>query len=145
MTSLWPDASYIAQLERLRGAIGRTVYLVEVNAGEVQLGISMTGTAYVLLAVLPFPRPDPSRGLAPHFLLLDDGRGVNLGRIARVSYTPFAPQAADIVYQDAVLTDTLLFAPRRLSKALIAERSRQVLAQLLGKPAPPLLEPPHEE
>lgn len=145
MTSVWPDANYAEQLECLRGAIGHTVYLVEVAFTPVQLGVSINGTAYILLDVLPFPRPDPSRGLAPHFLLLDDGRGVNLGRIARVSYTPFAPHAADIVYQDAVLTDTLLFAPRRLSKALIAERSRQVLAQLLGKPVPPLLEPPHEE
>lgn len=145
MTTLWPDEAYRTQLERLRNAIGSTVYIAEVDFTPVQLGISISGTAYILLDVLPFPRPDPSRGLAPHFLLLDDGRGVNLGRIARVSYTPFAPQAADIVYQDAVLTDTLLFAPRRLSKALIAQRSQQMLAQLLGKPMPPLLEPPHEE
>ncbi len=145
MTSLWPDANYIAQLERLHGAIGRTVYLVEVSFTPVQLGVSINGTAYVLLDILPFPRPDPSCGLAPHFLLLDDGRGVNLGRIARVSYTPFAPVAADILYQDTVLADTLLFGPRRLSRALIAERSRQVLAQLLSKPMPPLLESPHED
>jgi len=129
MTSLWPDAIYTTQLERLRGAIGRTVYLVEVAFTPVQLGVSINGTAYILLDVLPFPRPDPSCGLAPHFLLLDDGRGVNLGRIVRVSYTPFTPHAAAIVYQDAVLAETLLFAPRRLSKALIAERSRHGLAQ----------------
>ena len=30
---------------------------------------------------MDFPRPDPVRGLAPHLILLDDGRGVNLGRI----------------------------------------------------------------
>ncbi len=142
MTTLWPDEHYRAQLERLRGAIGRTVYLIELHPSAMQLGISLTGTAYVLLDVLPFPRPDPTRGLAPHMLVLDDGRGVNLGRIVRVSYQPFTADAVEIVYQDAHAAETLVFAPRRLCQERIAECSRQALAMILGKPLPPLLEPP---
>lgn len=141
-TMLWPDEHYRAQLERLRGAIGQAVYLVELHPSAQCMGISMTGTAYVLLDVLPFPRPDPTRGLAPHLLLLDDGRGINLGRIVRVSYRPFAPEAADIVYLDVKAAEAFMFAPRRLSKELIAECSRQALAMILGKPLPPLLMPP---
>lgn len=145
MTNLWPNENYRAQVERLRGAVGQTIYLIELDASATQLGAAITGTAYILLDVLKFPRPDPSRGIAPHLLLLDDGRGVNLGRIARVSRKPFAPETSDILYQDAAIADNLLFAERRLSKALIAERSRQALARLLSKPVPPLLAPQHED
>lgn len=130
---LWPSADYARQVERLREAVGGTVYLVELEPTEIQLGIRQTGQPYVLLDILEFPRPDPARGLAPHLILLDDGRGVNLGRIARISLErPFSPTPEQILYQDRRATRELLFAERRLSHAFIAERSQQLLGQVLG-------------
>jgi hypothetical protein len=114
---LWPSPAYSRQIERLRAAIGETIFLAELNDSAVQLGVRLTDTPFVLLALIDFPRPDPSRGLAPHLVLLDDGRGVNLGRIARISrHRAFSPQPADILYQDSA-----------------AQRSRAVLGQVLGR------------
>jgi hypothetical protein len=130
---VWPSADYARQVERLRAAIGAVVYLVELVPTEVQLGIRQTAQPYLLLDVIDFPRPDPARGLAPHLVLLDDGRGVNLGRIARISLErPFSPAPAQILYQDDQAVEGLLFAERRLSSSFIAERSRQLLGQVLG-------------
>lgn len=135
---LWPSPDYSAQVERLRGAVGREVFVVELVPTGMELAVSMPGRPVVLLDVLPFPRSDPARGLAPHLLLFDDGRGVNLGRIARVSVDrPFSPSRDQILYRDADALDGLLFAGRRLSKRYIAEHSRVLLARLLGK-APPV-------
>lgn len=135
---LWPSPSYSAQLERLREAVGREVFVVELVPMGMELAVSMPGQPVVLLDVLPFPRPDPARGLAPHLLLFDDGRGVNLGRIARVSVDrPFSPGKDQLLYRDHDACEGLLFAERRLSKRYIAERSRVLLGRLLGK-APPV-------
>lgn len=139
MDELWPSADYAQQIERLRSAIGQNIYLVELHGGKVNLGVSVTDEAFVLLDLLEFPRPDPSRGILPHLLLLDDGRGVNLGRIARVSSRPFSPQTEDLLYVDAEVSQKLLFAEQRLSKKWIAQRSRQLLARVLGKSEPLLL------
>jgi hypothetical protein len=68
--------------------------------------------------------------------LLDDGRGVNLGRIARVSRRPFAPQPVDLLYQDRVAEQNLLFAERRLSRAFLGVRSRMALGECLGYSPP---------
>lgn len=134
---LWPSPDYDAQVERLREAVGREVFVVELVPTATELAVSMPGRPVVLLEVLPFPRPEPARGLAPHLLLFDDGRGVNLGRIARVSVErPFSPAQEQILYRDHDTCDGLLFAERRLSRRYIAERSRVLLARLLGK-APP--------
>lgn len=134
---LWPSPDYSAQVERLREAVGCEVFVVELVPTGPELAVSMPGQAVVLLDVLPFPRPDPARGLAPHLLLLDDGRGVNLGRVARVSVDrPFSPAPAQVLYRDADALDGLLFAERRLSKRYIAERSRILLGRLLGKALP---------
>ena len=134
---LWPSPNYDAQIERLRQAIGREVFVVELVPTGTVLAVSMPGQPVVLLDVLPFPRPDPARGLAPHLLLFDDGRGVNLGRVARVSIDrPFSPSGDQILYRDADALDGLLFAERRLSKRYIAERSRVLLGRLLGKTLP---------
>lgn len=134
---LWPSQDYSAQLERLREAIGREVFLVELVPTGTELAVSMPGQAVVLLDVLPFPRPDPARALAPHLLLLDDGRGINLGRIARVSVDrPFSPAPNQVLYRDRNALDGLLFAERRLSKSYLAERSRVLLGRLLGKALP---------
>jgi hypothetical protein len=85
-----------------------------------------------------FPRPDPIKGLAPHLVLLDDGRGVNLGRIARITTDrPFSPAPADILFQDRSALQALLFRERQLSKALIAQRAKQLLGEVLGVAVPP--------
>ena len=130
--ALWPSADYDAQVQRLRAAVGETVYLAELHDTETQLGAQVTDHAYELLGVIGFPRPDPARGLAPHLILLDDGRGVNLGRIARISRRPFQPAAEDVLYLDRAAHRTLLFADRRLSKAFIARRAHAALGQVLG-------------
>ena len=134
---LWPSPDYHRQVERLRAAIGETVYLVELIESAIQIGVHLGGTPHELLGVIDFPRPDPARGLAPHLLLLDDGRGVNMGRIARVSRRrPFAPEPADVLYLDRAATDNLLFAERRLSREFIARRTRAALGECLGYAAP---------
>jgi SAM-dependent methyltransferase len=69
---------------------------VELEATQVQLGVRLTNRSYTPLGLVDFPRPDPIKGLAPHLVLLDDGRGVNLGRIARITTgRPFSPAPAD--------------------------------------------------
>ena len=134
--TLWPSPDYNRQIERLRSAIGETIYLAELGDSQVQLGVRLTGTPYVLLGLIDFPRPDPTRGLAPHLLLLDDGRGVNLGRIARVSRRPFAPAPADLLYLDQAAQQNLLFAERRLSREFLGVRSRVTLGECLGYSPP---------
>jgi len=131
--ALWPSADYHRQLERLRGAIGETIYLAELCETDVQLGVRLTDRPYQLLGLVDFPRPDPARGLAPHLILLDDGRGVNLGRIARISRRPFQPAAEEVLYLDRAAHRDLLFADRRLSKAFIGERAHAALGQVFGQ------------
>lgn len=131
---LWPSADYHRQVERLRAAVGETVYLVELVESAIQLSVHLSGTPYELLGVIDFPRPDPARGLTPHLLLLDDGRGVNLGRIARVSRRPFAPEKGDVLYLDQAAHHNLLFAERRLSGDFLAQRTRVALGECLGYP-----------
>ncbi|MFW6258783.1 MAG: hypothetical protein ACOC26_04750 [Halochromatium sp.] len=133
---LWPPADYQAQVERLRAAIGERIYLAELRETEVQLGVQLTDRAYELLDVIDFPRPDPARGLTPHLILLDDGRGLNLGRIARISRRPFQPTADELLYLDRAADQNLLFAARRLSPRFIAERAQALLGQVLGRSTP---------
>ena len=146
---LWPSADYHRQVERLRNAIGETIYLVELVESAIQLGVHLSGTPHELLGIIDFPRPDPTRGLAPHLLLLDDGRGVNLGRIARVSRRPFAPAPADLLYLDQAAHQNLLFAERRLSRDFLAQRTRVALGECLGYTPPELARllagPPEDE
>jgi hypothetical protein len=137
VAGLWPSADYQRQVERLRAAIGQRVYITELRDTDVQLGIQMSDRAYELLAVIDFPRPDPERGLAPHLVLLDDGRGLNLGRIARISYRPFQPSPDELLYLDREADRTLLFADRRLSPRFLSERTQAVLAQVLGRASLP--------
>jgi hypothetical protein len=131
---LWPSPDYARQLEALREAVGDTVYIAELELTDLQLSARLTDKPYVLLGIVDFPRPDPERGLAPHLVLLDDGRGVNLGRIARITRTrPFSPSPADVLYRDAPLLQGLLFNERRLSREFIAVQSRRLLGELLGE------------
>lgn len=133
---LWPSADYSRQVARLRGAIGSAIYLVELKPEAIHLGIRYSDTPFELVDVLTFPRPDPARGLAPHLILVDDGRGINLGRIARITInTPYSPPAENILYQESFLMDRLLRRERRLSEASIAQRSRLLLGRILGKQA----------
>ncbi len=131
---LWPSPAYTQQIEGLRNTIGKTIYLVELKPGEINMGIHLSDTAYELLDVIDYPRPDPTRGLAPHLIVLDDGRGINLGRIARITVqSPFNPPDANILYQDNFLMQRLLLREQRLSKASIAATSRALLGRILGK------------
>lgn len=132
---LWPSPEYTRQVERLRAAVGEKIYLVEITATEVQLGVRITGKPYVLLGLVDFPRPDPLKGLAPHLILLDDGRGVNLGRIARITREhPFNPAPADLLFQDGEASQALLWRDRQLSDAFIAQRAKALLGEVLGVP-----------
>lgn len=132
MDRLWPSADYQAQVAQLAAAIGETLYIAELRDTDVQLGAQLSDRPYQLLALVDFPRPDPTRGLAPHLIVLDDGRGINLGRIARISRRPFDPGPQDLLYLDQRSTDRLLFAERRLSAEHIAKRSRETLGRALG-------------
>ncbi len=133
---VWPGGDYWRQIERLRAAVGRPVYLAEVRSSEINLSVTMENRAFELLAVIDFPRPDPARGLYPHLLLLDDGRGINMGQIARVSVDrPFQPRDEDVLYQDGRLLETLLYCERRLSRERVEAVSQQALGALLaGQP-----------
>ncbi|MCG5512570.1 hypothetical protein [Ectothiorhodospira shaposhnikovii] len=133
---LWPPTEYHAQIERLRAAIGDAIYLVELVPSPMQLGVRVHGAPRILLDVMDFPRPDPARGLSPHFILLDDGRGINLGRIARISRRPFDPTAKDLLYLGGRVQQQLLFGPRRLSRVFIGQQARRSLGQLLGHSGP---------
>jgi hypothetical protein len=141
-SGLWPPPGYHRQVERLRAAVGETIYLAELADTEVQLAMRVTDHPFVLLDVIDFPRPDPARGLAPHLVLLDDGRGVNLGRIARITLRPFNPAPGEVLYLDREADRKLLFAERRLTAEFITERSRSVLGQVLGRAAGPALAGP---
>lgn len=136
---LWPPVGYHRQVQRLRAAVGATLYIAELADTEVQVAVRVTDRPDVQLGIIDYPRPDPARGLAPHLVLLDDGRGVNLGRIARITRRPFNPAPAEVLSLDAEADRNLLFAERRLSVAFIAERSRAVLGQVIGKAAAPAL------
>jgi len=131
---IWPSADYDRQVGRLRAAIGQPIHLVELEISATHVHIRQLGQPYILLDVLAFPRPDPSRGLTPHLILLDDGRGLNLGRIARISLeSTFNPAPSQILYQDREALEGLIYRDRRLTPAFIAERAHRIMGQALGK------------
>lgn len=131
---LWPHEGYARQVERVRAAVGQRIYLVEIAPSGTPPGVRLSDAGYELLDLIAFSRPDPARGIAPHLVLLDDGRGVNLGRIARISLErPFGPAPDKTLYQDAWLLQRLLSRERTFSEALVAERSRALLGEILGK------------
>lgn len=129
--ALWPSAEYDRQLERLRGAQGQTVYIVEARIDGRHISARNSGTAHELLAIVDFPRPDPALHLYPHLLLLSDGRGVNLGRILRVSTRqPYMPKAADILFENIALTQRILPRERSLSAQRIRRTAQRQLSEL---------------
>lgn len=130
---LWPPREYYVALQRLKAVIGQPLYLVEVNAGEINAGVKFSDQPLILLAVIDYPEPDPYRQLCPHMLILNDGRGVNLGRIARISInTPFQPQGEDLLFTQQDFVQQFLFAPRSLSRESIQQTSTMLLQQMFG-------------
>lgn len=144
---IWPSDGYLDQIARLKAAVGQAVYLAESRLPETPDGFRMTDTPVELVGVAEFPRPDPARGILPHLVLLGDGRGVNLGRVARISVNrAFNPRPGEILYQEPFLLQQALFGERRLSERSIARRSKALLGQLLGYPPRQALpEPPEKE
>jgi hypothetical protein len=131
--SLWPSAEYDEQIVQLRRNIGKPIYLVELKVTDINLAVIMLGKALVLLDVVAFPAPDPERRLYPHMLLLNDGRGLNLGRVARITTgRAFDPDPEDILFQEQQLLKNLLFHERRLSDESVSQVSKRQLAHILG-------------
>ncbi|MDZ7661298.1 hypothetical protein [Thiohalophilus sp.] len=138
---LWPSADYDRQLASVRDMIGESIYLVLIKPSDINLAVTLENKPVTLLDVVDFPAPDPARRLYPHMLILSDGRGINLGHIARLSYKQaFSPNAEQIIYQQDALLKKFLFQDRRLSPQSIRDTSRIQLARILGKAEPERLE-----
>ena len=132
---VWPGAAYQKQIKRLKQVVGETVFLAEIRSSEVNLSVTMENRGFELLGVIDFPRPDPEKNLYPHLIVLDDGRGINMGQIARISFNrPFQPAADDILYQDGQLLETLMYCERSLTRGKVEAISRQELGAILGRP-----------
>ena len=132
--SLWPSDEYDEQIRHLRRNTGKPIYIVEIKITDINLAVTMQGRAVILLDVIAFPAPDPEKRLYPHMLLLNDGRGLNLGRVARItSGRAFDPSPEDILFQEHQLLKSLLFHERRLSDESVASVSKSNLARILGR------------
>jgi hypothetical protein len=130
---LWPPREYYVAIQRLKAAVGQPLYIVEINAGNINAGVKFSDQPLILLAVIDYPEPDPYRQLCPHMLILNDGRGVNLGRIARISInTAFQPQGENLLFSHQEFVQQFLFAPRSLSHQSIKQTSTLLLQQMLG-------------
>ncbi len=141
MQDLWPSADYYQQVEYLRSLIGQAIYVVEINETEINAGVKFPAKPLTLLAIVDYPQPDPYRQLCPHLVVLDDGRGVNLGRIARITqHSAFTPNANDILYVNQSFVQEVLFAPRTLSRESVRATSSALLAQMFGETPGKLLE-----
>ena len=131
---LWPSDEYDEQVRHLHDNIGKSIYIVEIKITDINLAVTMQGRAVILLDVIAFPAPDPEQRLYPHMLLLNDGRGLNLGRVARITTgRAFDPSPDDILFQEHQLLKTLLFHERRLSDESVASVSKTNLARILGR------------
>ncbi|APZ44213.1 hypothetical protein [Acidihalobacter ferrooxydans] len=145
-SALWPSREYDRQLAKLRSAIGTHIYLVEMRVDDLHVSARFPGKSHELLAIVDFPKPDPARRLYPHLVLLDDGRGINLGRILRISrQRPYAPSAGDLLYDDNTLSDALLHGERALSKARIRLIARRQLAEHVNTGHMPRLDATDED
>lgn len=132
-TQLWPPADYHQQVAQLRLAVGEPIFLAELRDTAINAGVKFSDQALTLLDIIDYPQPDPYRQLCPHMLILDDGRGVNLGRVVRVSRKQaFGPAEEDILFRNASFIDEVLLAPRVLSRESIANTSRELLSRMLG-------------
>lgn len=130
--SLWPSPEYDHQVARLRSAIGSLVYIVEGRFDPPTPSVIANGQCYELLDLIDFKRPDPARRIYPHVLLLDDGRGLNLGRVLRVSKErAYSPTPEQCLFEDKKLAQLLLFPKRRLNRQYIRDVSHAQLVELL--------------
>jgi len=135
----WPSDAYDEQIQLLQKNTGSDIYIVEVIFNDINIAVNMDSKPIKLLDVIKFKGHDPQRRLYPHMLILEDGRGLNLGWIARISCNkPFDPEPQDILYLESTLLEQLLFHERQLNEKLIAKNSREYLAAVLGKPINPL-------
>jgi len=131
--SIWPSDEYDAQVLQLRKNLGKPIYIVELKVTDINLAVVMQGRPLLLLDVIAFPAPDPEQRLYPHILLLSDGRGLNLGRVIRITTgRPFDPVPENILFQEHQLIKNLLFNERRLSDETVSRVSKIQLARLLG-------------
>lgn len=131
---LWPSKDYAQQINRLKKAIGKKCYVIELRPTETSLSVHYETRARELVAVVDFPKPEPKRGLYPHNIMFDDGSCINLGRIARVSTdSAFTDKTLVALYKDKFLLNKWVFRKRQLSKASIASHSRKFLGQFIGK------------
>lgn len=132
---LWPSPEYDKQVEQLRNSIGKEIYLLEVNVGDIYITLTQIGRSLRLLDIVDFPEPDPEKYLFPHMIITDDGRGTNLGRVARITLNhAFMPETDDIVYKEHYLLKQLAYCERRLSDKSIQRASKAQLAKILGQP-----------
>ena len=132
--SLWPSDEYDEQVRHLRRNTGKPIYIVEIKITDINLAVTMQGRAVILLDVISFPAPDPEKRLYPHMLLLNDGRGLNLGRVARITTgRAFDPDPEDIIFQEQQLLKNLLFHERQLSDESVSQVSKLQLARILGR------------
>lgn len=53
---LWPSRAYVSQVEKLRAAVGRRIYLVEIKPTNINVGVGLDGSGHELLGVVDFPR-----------------------------------------------------------------------------------------
>ena len=130
---LWPPAAYYQQVESLHDRIGQPIYIVEINETEINAGVKFPAKPLTLLAIVDYPQPDPYRQLCPHLVVLDDGRGVNLGRIARINlHSAFSANPDDMLYVNQTFVQEILYAPRTLSRESVRATSTALLAQIFG-------------
>lgn len=143
---LWPPAEYHQQVAQLRQAVGTPIFLAELRDTAINAGVKFSDQPLVLLSVIDYPQPDPYRQLCPHMLILDDGRGINLGRVVRVSRKQaFGPAEKDILFRNAEFVDGVLLAPRQLSRESIANTSREILSLMFGEEPGRLLQSAADE
>ncbi len=130
---LWPSSDYDRQLTVLYRAIGKELFLVRLEFSDINLAVTLENRLVTLLDVIRFLVPDPARRFYPHMLILTDGRGINLGHVARLSQTqPFNTQSNQVIFQQNRLLERLLFPERRLSEETIRRTSQAQLARILG-------------
>ena len=133
--SLWPDKQYYEKIEKLKSLIGQKIYLIEAVITDINASVHHTSQAYTLLAIVDYPQPDHKTGLLPHNIIIDDGRGINMGRIIQISTgSAFNPQDENIIFDNLQLLDEIYPSWKRLGNYSLENRSKNLLASLIGKP-----------
>ncbi len=130
---IWPTEKYYQQLEQLYKIVNQAVYIIPLHQSQTALTFSISSKPLTLIAIVDYPLADPENHIYPHILIFDDGTGLNLGRILRVSINrAFNPDKEDIIYCDNKIQQTLMFAERQLNKESIRLASKYGLGEVLG-------------